>query len=121
MGKVSIEIFNRRKMFFEPFLEPWKFLFKVDKKGPEKLIEIMNWEPAYDPSLELYDRYINKNALNFNISTATLETFIEIYKVLTGKMRRAEAYRIRNYTGFTLRITSSAPSTHPQKEIILFD
>jgi vacuolar protein sorting-associated protein 13A/C len=54
-SKMIIDILyhNKRKMNFEPFLEPWCFTIRYKALGEEKLLEIGNWQPpSKDNELE---------------------------------------------------------------------
>ena len=109
---LDVKYFNRRKMNFEPFLEPWCFMLKYDTKKDESQFEICNWQPVFEKDIELKDQHLNKNALNLNVSVAAIETILELVQLFTNKMKEAEPYKVKNYTGFTLKIHSSNPSSN---------
>mmetsp|Transcript_32915 Transcript_32915/g.29800 ORF Transcript_32915/g.29800 Transcript_32915/m.29800 type:complete len:114 (-) Transcript_32915:2304-2645(-) len=79
---IDIQYFNRRKVAFEPLLEPFQLAFKYDRVKndvkDDSVIEVSNWEPEYDPKREIKEQYEYKNAFNINLSTAALETVLEI-------------------------------------------
>jgi len=104
---LDIEYFNRPKIAFEPLLEPWEFMIKFDKKDRENVIELCNVEPAFDPTLDLRQQHLNKNALNLNVSTSAIGAILELLKLITGKMEEADPYKIKNFTGFSVSLMNS--------------
>ena len=97
-------------MNFEPFLEPFTFLINFDrinnKSKDDLILEICGWQPTYDPKIECEDKFKFRNACNVNLTSAGIETMLEIYQLLTDKLVDSEPYRIKNYTGYPVQIKS---------------
>lgn len=45
---IEVQYFNRRKMNFEPLVEPWTFMVKYDRKNLDTKLEVGNWKPPKD-------------------------------------------------------------------------
>ncbi|EAW10592.1 membrane morphogenesis protein VPS13 [Aspergillus clavatus NRRL 1] len=91
-----INVYNFSKSAWEPLIEPWQLGFHVAKE--------------VDPEFFSIDAYSNKN-MELTVTSATIALASKSFQFLSteedvlSKPRGADApYRIRNYTGFDLRV-----------------
>lgn len=99
--EIEIKYFNKRKMDFEPFLEPWILHVKFTKINEDTSIYIKNFESKQDKKEIDYIK-TNKNCLNINISGAFIETVLEVSKVYSNKIDDSEPFKIHNSTGYSI-------------------
>ncbi|GFF41445.1 vacuolar protein sorting-associated protein 13 [Aspergillus udagawae] len=91
-----INVYNFSKSAWEPLIEPWQLGFHVAKE--------------VDPEVFSIDAYSHKN-MELTLTSATIALASKSFQFLStdedvlSKPRGADApYRIRNYTGFDLRV-----------------
>ncbi|EGR32997.1 PH domain protein [Ichthyophthirius multifiliis] len=117
-GCLKIKYFNKRKQFYEPFLEPWTFFIRkklIDsqisiQKHQDIELEIKNFvkqnkikneeQQSIPESVQL-----NENSLNINISTAFLETAIETANIYSEPQNTEDPYQIQNNLGYGVLFT----------------
>ena len=100
-GTVSIDYFNKRKMDFEPLLEPWTLMLIACQISGDLQIVLQN-----DQNFETEAYFVkeNKNSLNFNITTAGIETILEAYQIFSYEsLDEKEPCKLYNKMGCMLR------------------
>ncbi|KAJ5640466.1 hypothetical protein N7528_000091 [Penicillium herquei] len=95
-----VNVFNFSKSAWEPLIEPWQFGFHMAKET--------------NPDIFAIDAYSHKN-MELTLTSATIALASKSFQFLNtdedvlSKPRGADApYRIRNYTGFDLRVWAEA-------------
>ncbi|CAD8180234.1 unnamed protein product [Paramecium pentaurelia] len=113
---ISLDYFNKRKMDFEPFLEPWKFtittLSQIEKPPENRAIDrdSKKFTIANHIEKELKGEEVpyylkdHTNSLNINITPALVEVAMEALKIYNKKMEDEEPYKIFNRCGYALEI-----------------
>ncbi|CAD8085165.1 unnamed protein product [Paramecium sonneborni] len=113
---ISLDYFNKRKMDFEPFLEPWKFtittISQIEKPPENRAIDrdsnkitIANYIEKELKGEEVpYYLKDHTNSLNINITPALVEVAMEALKIYNKKMEDEEPYKIFNRCGYALEI-----------------
>ncbi|CAK73960.1 unnamed protein product (macronuclear) [Paramecium tetraurelia] len=113
---ISLDYFNKRKMDFEPFLEPWKFtittLSQIEKPPENKAIDRDSNKITIANHIEKelkgeevpYYLKDHTNSLNINITPALVEVAMEALKIYNKKMEDEEPYKIFNRCGYALEI-----------------
>lgn len=104
-GTISIDYFNKRKMDFEPLLEPWTLILTVTQIRENFQFILQNDESYVQ---EAYFIKENKNSLNFNITTAGIETLLEAYRIFSYEsLDENEPCKLYNKTGCMIRYKNS--------------
>lgn len=111
---IRLDYFNKRKLDFEPFMEPWKFkigMVNQEEQPPEnksitrnaKKIKISNFIDNSVKGEEVpYYLKDHTNSLNFNITPALVEVTMEALKIYNAQMQDEEPYKIFNRCGYSV-------------------
>ena len=107
-GSIFMEYYNRRKVSFEPLLELWKFELNYRNIDGDTHFEIGNadFQTSKNEKGISSQADLHKNSLNINLSTAAIETLMELYHLYMGNMKEAKPYKVINQTGAPLLVMS---------------
>lgn len=113
-AKISLDYFNKRKLDFEPVIEPWRFKLKVDNKyevtqqGIQRDIQKVKLSNYIEKSItsDEIPFYLkdHTNSLNLNITNGLIETSLEAHKIFKNVMDDGEPYKIFNRSGYPLEL-----------------
>ncbi|KAL4483457.1 hypothetical protein ABPG73_001006, partial [Tetrahymena malaccensis] len=105
-GQLKIKYYNKRKGFYEPFLEPWIFHVQNQKVDSDQNLQVCNYEDQNKENQnefkELESVLSHRNSLNINLSTAFIETAIEAKNAFGQTNQKLRPYNIVNKLGFAL-------------------
>lgn len=101
-ASIKIDYFNKRKMDFEPLLEPFTFLIRKVNKAKKEDLWIENYQDENQKTPELIRNH--QNALNINFSTAASETINEAVKIYKEQIEDSKPYLVKNNLGYMLEI-----------------
>jgi len=108
-----INIFNFAKSAWEPLLEPWQLGFGVAREQGSGLLSV---------------EVASRKTFDVTVTTASIGLLSKSFAFLSqeedvlGKPRVADApYRVRNYTGFDIVVTSKTPASDEDITIRLED
>lgn len=108
---ISVDCFNRRKVRQEPLIEPWQLWVKYEMKQGSTSVELRNLVRKDMQFNSRINSHIHDNSLNVNLSTAGIETLLEIMKLFTKEMVESDPYCIKNYLGLPIRISNANGGT----------
>ncbi|EAR98069.2 PH domain protein, putative (macronuclear) [Tetrahymena thermophila SB210] len=114
-GAISIDYFNKRRITYEPLLEPWIFMVRQERIGNSHNLTIQNFESKKDQNmLPLLKEH--HNSFNLNVTLSCLETIMEAYRIYKGTMTDEEPYMIINKTGLPIEVKdSNKENSQPQE------
>ncbi|KAL4465070.1 hypothetical protein ABPG72_009448 [Tetrahymena utriculariae] len=114
-GAISIDYFNKRRITYEPLLEPWVFMVRQERIANSHNLTIQNFESKKDQNmLPLLKEH--HNSFNLNVTLSCLETIMEAYRIYKGTMTDEEPYMIINKTGLPIEVKdSNKENSQPQE------
>ncbi|KAL4464468.1 hypothetical protein ABPG72_021161 [Tetrahymena utriculariae] len=105
-GQLKIKYYNKRKGFYEPFLEPWIFHVQNQRVDSDQNLQVCNYGDQNKENesefKELESVLSHRNSLNINLSTAFIETAIEAKNAFGQTNQKLRPYNIVNKLGFGL-------------------
>jgi len=88
-ARVAVSYFNKRKMVEEPFLEPWVFSAKLERRIQNQSIDFSSsWKNVEVRAADRNNEIIlhHSNSLNLNLSNSAIETFIEMKNIYESEI-----------------------------------
>lgn len=114
----NVDYFNKRKMDFEPLIEPWTFNLIQTKINTDQMIILKNQENIDEKEPKFLQE--NKNSLNINITTSGIETILEAYKFYENpSIDEKEPCILYNKLGLVLKYRNAKETSGTRKHYFL--